>query len=49
MTVHPNEIEYHENRVKACREQVARWYNAHRDATDDLYEAERLLRIVRRG
>lgn len=45
----PEEIEYHENRVAALRKQVNRWYNAHRDAVDDLYKAEQLLRIVRRG
>ena len=49
MVVHPQEIEFRENRVKMLREQVNRWYNAHRDATDDLFEAERQLRIARRG
>ena len=49
MTTHPNEIEFRENRVKMLREQVTRWYNAHRDAVDDLYEAERQLRIVKTG
>ena len=45
----PNEIEFHENRVAALRKQVTRWYNAHRDAVDELYEAEQQLRIARRG
>ena len=45
----PEEIEFHENRVAALRRQVNRWYNAHRDAVDELNEAERQLRICRRG
>lgn len=49
MVTHPNLIEYHENRVKMLRGQVTRWYNEHRDAVDDLYEAEQDLRIARRG
>ena len=47
MSAHPSEIEFRENRVKMLREQVTRWYNAHRDATDDLFEAQRQLRIAR--
>lgn len=49
MTAYPDEIEYHEKRVAELRKQVTRWYNAHRDAVEDLYEAERQLRIARRG
>lgn len=45
----PEEIEFHENLVAGMRKQVERWYNAHRDAVDDLYEAERELRIARGG
>ena len=49
MTAYPVEIEFHEERVVELRKDVNRWYNAHRDAVDDLYKAEQLLRIVRRG
>ena len=42
-------IKFHEMRVMKLRGQVNRYYNAHRDATDDLFEAERQLRIARRG
>ena len=44
-----NEVKFCEKRVEMMREQVTRWYNAHRDAVDDLYEAEQELRIARRG
>ena len=44
----PEKIEFHEDRVASLRKQVNRWYNAHRDAVDELYEAERQLRIARR-
>ena len=44
----PEEIEFREERVVSLKKWVNRWYNAHRDAVDELYEAERQLRIARR-
>ena len=49
MTAYQDEIEFHEAMVAALRKQVNRWYDAHRDAVDALNEAERQLRICRRG
>ena len=44
-----DKVKFCEERVKMMRRNVSLFYNAHRDASDELCEAERELRVARRG